>query len=124
MSLLFVYGTLKRGFCRAQFLAGQRFLQEVLTEPSYRIYNCGTYPGLKEDPSGMPIHGELWEVDADCLKRLDVEEGVSEQLYSRRAIHLNPAVPGVEAYFYLPAVGGMPDCGSRWTHEHTPKAPS
>lgn len=114
MSLLFVYGTLKRGFCRAGFLAGQKFLGEVQTEPLYRMYNCGSYPGLRAESPGLAIQGELWEVDAECLMRLDVEEGVDEELYERRAIQLSPHREDVEAYFYLRSVAGMPDCGDCW----------
>lgn len=114
MSLLFVYGTLKRGFCRESFLQGQQFLGECQTEPLYRMYNCGSYPGLREDLSGVSIQGELWEVDAGCLQRLDIEEGVPEQLYARRMIQLSPSVSGVEAYFYMQSVNDLPDCGNCW----------
>lgn len=114
VSLLFVYGTLKRGFCRESFLTGQKFLREVETAPLYRMYNCGSYPGLREESPGLAIHGELWEIDAECLQRLDHEEGVHELLYARRTIQLNPDRAGAEAYFYLPSIVGMPDCGDRW----------
>jgi gamma-glutamylcyclotransferase (GGCT)/AIG2-like uncharacterized protein YtfP len=114
VSFLFVYGTLKRGFCRESFLAGQTYLGVVQTEPRYRMYNCGSYPGLREESPGLAIQGELWKVDAESLKRLDVEEGVDEGLYERRAIELSPTRAGVEAYFYLRSVSGMPDCGDCW----------
>ena len=114
MSFLFVYGTLKRGFCRESFLAGQTYLGVVQTEPRYRMYNCGSYPGLKEESPGLAIRGELWEVDAECLQRLDAEEGVDEGLYARRMIELSPSRAGVEAYFYLRSVAEMPDCGDCW----------
>ena len=85
--LIFVYGTLKRGFCRAHLLTGQQFLGEARTQPLYRMFNCGTYPGLKLVPKdGLPIVGELWSVDSECLARLDREEGVAEGLYRRQLI--------------------------------------
>lgn len=114
MSLLFVYGTLKRGFCRESFLAGQMLLGEARTVPLYRMYNCGSYPGLREESPGLAIQGELWEVDAECFQRLDAEEGVDDGLYERRSIQLFPHREGVEAYFYLRSVAGMPDCGDCW----------
>ncbi len=120
--LLFVYGTLKRGFCRAHFLAGQSFLGEARTLPKYRMSNCGTYPGLKPGPNdGRSIVGEVWSVDDACLVRLDQEEGVAEGLYSRSPIELAHPLPEsvaatlVEAYFYGPSVAGFPDCGDRWS---------
>ena len=119
--LVFVYGTLKRGFCREHFLAGQSFLAEARTLPKYRMYDCGTYPGLKPCPQdGLSILGELWSVDDVCLARLDREEGGDEGLYARSLIELQPplseSVAGspVEAYFYRPSVVGFPDCGDRW----------
>ena len=119
-TLIFVYGTLKRGFCRAQFLAGQTFLGEASTPPKYRMYNCGTYPGLKLVADGLSIRGELWSVDEACLVRLDREEGVDEGLYSRSVIELattlldSVAPAPVEAYFYCGAISEFPDCGDQW----------
>lgn len=118
---IFVYGTLKRGLCRAHFLTGQHFWGEVRTLPGYRMYNCGTYPGLKQvDKDGLSINGELWQVDDECLVRLDHEEGVAEGLYTRQVIELAPSVSNplplspIEAYFYIPSVAGLPDCGDSW----------
>ena len=119
--LLFIYVTLKRGFCRANFLSGQQFLGVARSQPKYRMFDCGTYPGLKPFPGdGMSIRGEMWAVDAECLTRLDREEGVHEGLYARAPIEIVPElsssvdVSHVEAYFYLPSVTGFPDCGESW----------
>ena len=118
---IFVYGTLKRGLCRAHFLTGQHFWGEARTLPRYRMYNCGTYPGLKPAPGdGLSIIGELWKVDDTCLARLDREEGVAEGLYVRHAIELAPSASEplpdalIEAYFYVPGIAGYPDCGDCW----------
>ena len=118
--LIFVYGTLKRGFCRSHLLAGQALLTEARTLPKYRMYDCGTYPGLKPATDGLAILGEVWSVDEACLARLDQEEGVAEGLYSRSTIELAHPLPAsvtatpVEAYFYELPVTGFPDCGERW----------
>ncbi len=118
--VIFVYGTLKRGFCRAHFLAGQACLGEARTQPKYRMYNCGTYPGLKTAADGLSICGEVWSVDDACLARLDREEGVDEGLYSRSLIEMQLPLPEavaavpVEAYYYRPSVAGFPDCGEQW----------
>ena len=121
--LIFVYGTLKRGFCRAHFLAGQSFLGEARTLPKYRMYDCGTYPGLKPASDGLSILGEVWSVDEACLARLDQAEEVDTGLYSRAVIELAHPLPEpvrgtpVEAYFYHPSVTGFPDCEDQWTTE-------
>jgi gamma-glutamylcyclotransferase (GGCT)/AIG2-like uncharacterized protein YtfP len=86
------------------------------------MFNCGTYPGLKlATENGLSIIGELWQVDDECLARLDQEEGVTEGLYARQVIDLGPPASTplphsrIEAYFYLPGVAGFPDCGECWT---------
>jgi gamma-glutamylcyclotransferase (GGCT)/AIG2-like uncharacterized protein YtfP len=113
---LFVYGTLKRGYCRHHALATEQFLGEAHTAPFYRMFNVGTYPGLVEaDGNGLSIHGEVWEVSPAALSRLDEVEGTAEGQYARRVIHLagDPFGP-VEAYFYLWPIADCPDCGERW----------
>lgn len=114
---IFVYGTLKRGFCRHQFLKGERFLGEVRTAPRYRMFNIGTYPGLVEDPeNGRSILGELYDVSPQGVEGLDVVEAVDEGEYLRRPIQLDPPdVEPVEAYFYQLPVEHLPDCGECWT---------
>jgi gamma-glutamylaminecyclotransferase len=113
---LFVYGTLKRGYCRSQFLEGASFAGEAKSLPRYRMVNVGSYPGLVESEDGLSLEGEVWEVDASRLAELDVVEAVSEGEYERRAISLLPPFDQghVEAYFYLRPIAGLPDCGTRW----------
>lgn len=113
---LFVYGTLKRGHCRAFALAGQQFLGVARTGARYRLFDCGDYPVLVSDPQGVSVEGELWEVDGDCLRKLDRIEGVAQRLYERRPIELQPPhdVEPAASYFSLRSVRGLRDCGERW----------
>ncbi|HWL10802.1 MAG TPA: gamma-glutamylcyclotransferase family protein [Planctomicrobium sp.] len=114
---LFVYGTLKRGFCRHPAIASEHFLGTARTAPDYRMVNLGTYPGLLDagESSGRSIHGEVWEVSPEALARLDVVEGIAEGEYIRREIQLLYNEFGrVEAYFYLQNTDGCPDCGENW----------
>lgn len=113
---LFIYGTLKRGDCRHSALAGQTFRGEASTESGYRLYNIGSYPGLVESPTGLAVEGELWEVDAACLARLDEVEGVAEGLYERRTIRLAEPLGdlNVQSYFFLKNTAGLADCGPCW----------
>ena len=116
MARIFVYGTLKRGYSRSAALQGEKFLGTARTDTRYRMYNCGDYPGLVESPEGLSIEGELWEVSAECLKRLDEIEGVGNQLYKRAKVHLKTPHERekAETYLYLRSTQGMPDCGARW----------
>lgn len=113
---LFCYGTLKRGFSRSYVLKGQRFLGEGRTLPGYRMFNCGTYPGIAESKHGIALSGEVWEVDGPCLEELDRIEGVDLNLYRRSRIQLQPPFEHlpVEAYFYNLEHSQFPDCGSVW----------
>jgi len=84
--------------------------------PRYRLHDCGSYPGLVEAAGGTAIEGELWSVDASCLKTLDEIECVDEGLFQRVRIDLESPHDSLEAetYLYQPDVEGFPDCGSRW----------
>ncbi len=115
-TLLFVYGTLMRGGCRSAAIAGQRCRGTARTQARYRMYDCGGYPGLVEAGQGISIRGELWEVDAACLARLDLIEGVPEQWYARRPIALQPPFADdlTHAYFYLPSTRHLRECGAQW----------
>ena len=99
-TILFLYGSLKRGHINHRQMAGQEYLGDVVTEPRYRLLDLGKYPGLIRDAAaGVAVRGELWAVTADHLPGLDAFEG-GEGLYARRPI----AVVGrndVESYFWL-----------------------
>lgn len=114
--LLFVYGTLKRGGSNHPSLAGQRFVGDARTMPGWTLYALDGYPGLVRDATAAGVAGELWDVDAATLARLDELEGVDEQLYAREPITL--AAPfadrPVQTYVYLRSVTGRPHLGDTW----------
>jgi gamma-glutamylcyclotransferase (GGCT)/AIG2-like uncharacterized protein YtfP len=114
--LVFVYGSLKRGYALAPLLAREDFRGEAATKPWYRMFDLGSYPGLIEWPSGLEIHGEVYAVSASALSRLDEAEGVAEGLYVRRPVALQGEWldQPVEAWFWLGRVAGMRDCGHEW----------
>lgn len=107
-TLLFVYGTLKRGYYwNTKYLShrvGGRYVCEAITtEPHYlTLGDCGVpylLLLLKNENTdtatdtadttvvtGKRIKGELWEVTADCLRCLDDYEGVSKGYYNRATI--------------------------------------
>jgi gamma-glutamylcyclotransferase (GGCT)/AIG2-like uncharacterized protein YtfP len=116
MPCVFLYGTLKRGGISHHFLAGQRFVAGASTEPAYRLYQLDGYPGMVAAPAGLSIEGEIWEVDAACLDRLDEWEGTSAGLYMRAAVRLLPPhdTMRIEAYLYLKSIAGRPDLGTKF----------
>lgn len=116
-TLIFVYGTLKRGFCRSHHLQGQEFLAEAVTQASYIMYDCGEYPGLVIDRQhGEQIQGELWSVDETGVALLDQVEGVADNWFSREPVDLiNPAVDHpVQAYYFQGDVTRLTRYGSNW----------
>ena len=117
VALVFVYGSLKRGFALHRELSGQQFLGAATTEPEYRLLDCGDYPGmLRVSSVGQSVKGEVYRVDADCLRRLDHVEGVDEGHYSRDRVKLKSPFDSemVWAYFYLGDIAGLRGCGREW----------
>jgi gamma-glutamylaminecyclotransferase len=87
--LLFVYGTLRRGQSNHSQLGGARFVAEARTEPRFELVDLGGYPGLLEGGT-TAVQGELYELDAALLARLDEFEDVPG-LYERKQISLADA---------------------------------
>lgn len=116
-TLLFVYGTLKRGCVNHAYLAGQTFVGPARTPPGYRLYDLGGYPGLgRVDGDTLGVVGEVWSVGPAALAQLDHFEGVHEGLYRREQIVLLPPFGTQRVDAYLPAlpVAGRRDLGSEW----------
>ena len=86
-SKLFVYGTLKRGLCNHHFLERARFLGKVRTCEAYpMIAPKKWYPYLIDRPGeGYRVRGELYEIDAATLKRIDRLEEYP-RYYTRKKI--------------------------------------
>lgn len=117
MARIFVYGTLKRGCQNHSQLAGQRFLGDARTTPGYRLYHLGEYPGMVADPAdNQGVTGEVWDVSAGALARLDAFEGIHEGLYRREPVALLPPFDAavVETYIYARDPGGHPPIGDTW----------
>src|ERR1017187_9010529 len=99
MTLVFVYGTLKRGFANHHFLEGQAFVGVVRKG---------------DDIEG--VSGEVWSVGDEGLARMDLLECTAEGLYRREAVPL--AAPfseqRVEAYIYLKGIKDRRKVGPEW----------
>lgn len=116
-TLIFVYGTLKRGCSNHRQMAGQTFVGVARTVPGFRLYDLGGYPGIVarvDDREG--VAGEVWSVDDDALRRLDRFEGVHQGLYRREPIALQPPFADrcVDAYVSALDVEGRREVGGVW----------
>lgn len=118
---LFVYGTLMRDGPRHGLLADQRFLGEARTRPYYALFDLGEYPGLVHRPEeGRAIHGELYEVPASLIERLDrIEDAPS--LFRLESILIADNPREVIAYFYQRDTVVFPLCeGDCWVNKGFP----
>lgn len=113
---LFVYGTLKRGYCRSFLLKEADFLGEAETLPGFRLFDCGEYPGMVHSPHGQGIRGELYRILPALLPALDECEGVAEGLYLRETVPLRPPHDQllVWSYIYNQPTRHLLDCGRAW----------
>lgn len=73
---VFVYGSLRRGFCNHHLLDGRECLGPAATaEPHPLCIDGHGWPVLGRGPGPCPARGEVYRVDAACLARLDALEG-------------------------------------------------
>jgi gamma-glutamylaminecyclotransferase len=89
MSLLFVYGTLKRGFPNAHVMRGRQVAGRFVTALPWRLLLVGEHhtPWLVEstDDEGLVVEGELYDVAEDDWLALDALEDIGKPWGYRRA---------------------------------------
>jgi gamma-glutamylaminecyclotransferase len=95
MHRVFVYGSLQRGEANHRMMKGARFVARARTAPAFDLFDLGAFPAMVTEGS-TAIAGELYEVSADLLERLDVFEGCP-RLYQREAVALDDGT-NAEAY--------------------------
>jgi gamma-glutamylcyclotransferase (GGCT)/AIG2-like uncharacterized protein YtfP len=117
---LFVYGTLMRGGVRHHVLAGQRFLGEARTHPEFALLDLGAYPGLvRREEGGRAVFGELYEVAASLIERLDRIEG-APSLFRLEPVLIQGHVGDVFTYIYQQDARACSLCAEdRWTNDRT-----
>ncbi len=109
MHTVFVFGSLKQGFCNFHYNRGVRVGGGFVTVDRFSLYIIGpeNLPWLVSEATpgeGHAVVGQLFEVDDATLARMDRLERVDEPLwYSRRAVAVRPAAGGAErtAWVYL-----------------------
>lgn len=113
-TIIFAYGSLKRGGRGNRFLATQEYLGEAITEPHYRLFDLGSYPGLVHDKdNGLAVRGELWEVDEATLAELDDYEYLGV-LYTREKIAIQGTSRYVESFIYNKPIPENARSGDFW----------
>ena len=94
-TLLFVYGTLRAGEPSHHLLAAAPCLAEASTDRAFELVSLGDYPAMVAG-GRTAVVGELYQVDAEILARLDAFED-HPHLYRRQPIALADG-RAVEAY--------------------------
>ena len=105
-NMVFVYGTLKRGFVNNRLLCGSKFLGKARTEGKFALYEAGI-SFVIEDEQVSKISGEVYEVDERTLARLDRLEG-HPSWYCRKMVNisinnkdLDEVTKMIEAWIYF-----------------------
>lgn len=93
-TLLFVYGSLKRGFANHSVLGSASFEAPARTAALYRLGRLDAYPALF-DGGERRISGELYVASSADIARLDEFEGTD---YERRPVVLEDG-RRAQAYF-------------------------
>lgn len=106
MHVVFVYGTLKRGFANNHLLASSVFVSEATTQQRFPMVIQGEWfsPAMLAEPGeGHCIKGELWRVDDATLERLDELESIGKPRGYHRTLITVTASSGepVSAHVYL-----------------------
>lgn len=102
-SLVFCYGTLKRGHANHWLMEGAKYHGNYFTDKNYSLYVEGL-PFLVKEKGGGGCFGELYEVTDEILEKLDRLEG-HPTFYKREKITVYDAevgapVEGVWVYLF------------------------
>jgi gamma-glutamylcyclotransferase (GGCT)/AIG2-like uncharacterized protein YtfP len=90
-------------------LASSKFLCDAVTTNKYELFAGFTYPALiHAEGEGSQVEGELYLVDEETMKFLDIYEGVDSGLYKCEKIELASVSAGdyftgrheIYSYFY------------------------
>jgi len=121
---VFVYGTLKRGFCNNVLLNDATFLGEAETINRMTMLSLGGFPMLVDSYGVSIIHGEVYEVDDDTLQELDNLEG-HPNFYMRKTTNVSinggkavKAITYLKGKHYRPYGSAIVLSGA-WTKERT-----
>jgi len=79
MTKIFVYGTLKKNYHNHYIIEDQTYIGKgVLSkENRFKMVSVGSFPAIVPTPVGeaKDIEGEIWEVDENGFKKVDILEG-------------------------------------------------
>lgn len=100
--IVFVYGSLKKGFGNHGFVEDQDYLGYAKSASrDYAMISLGAFPAVCRYPNGTKVAGELYSVDAPTMVALDRLEG-NGNLYRRyQEDFINDKGETVKAWIYI-----------------------
>ncbi|MBS0638243.1 MAG: gamma-glutamylcyclotransferase family protein [Acetobacteraceae bacterium] len=98
VELVFVYGSLKRGYRNHGAMSGCRFVGEGRTQPAFAMIDLGPYPGVIRGKT--IIGGEVFAVPSHRMGRLDRLED-NGRVYQRERARIDLPAGPTEAWIYL-----------------------
>jgi gamma-glutamylaminecyclotransferase len=104
-AILFVYGSLKKGFDNNRILNKAIYISKAQTVRKFAMYRSeeGDYPYLVKNKSLYVISGEIYKIKRkDLMKKIDLFEG-SPDYYLRESINVKTRSGNKRAfaYFYI-----------------------
>lgn len=122
-TVLFVYGTLKKGEVQelCAYKPTPRFIGEGWMKG--RLYDLGHCPGLVLDSGGVPVWGEVYELDEALFEDLDRWEAECGDFVLREGVvYLADRPIQASVYVLGPRQALPPDqiVGGRWTTQGSP----
>jgi gamma-glutamylaminecyclotransferase len=98
--MLFIVGEMKRGGRNHSFMDGSRYIGEGSLGKNYSLYVDFTTK-LFYAPSESGVYGEVYDVDAATLKRIDTDEGCPIFSERHRATVTMDDGSVINAYVYI-----------------------
>ena len=104
--IVFVYGTLKKGYGNHQLLKDAEFIGEAISaEDGFEMVSFGGFPGVLRRPDlNYRIHGELYRLNDRSLMQMDMLEG-NGSFYNRNELDFytldQPSMVKHTAWVYL-----------------------
>lgn len=92
---IFVYGSLKRGFSNHHRMECSEFICSTRTLEKFAMFDLDQFPGVIKEKKVSYIHGEVYDLNANTLEKIDIYEG---EWYSREDVELEA---GLTALMYF-----------------------
>ena len=100
-SYVFVYGTLMKNQRNHYLLKDCEFIAKGYIE-NYFMFNISTYPGIQKSKYQSRVYGEVYLINDEVEKQLDILEEVNV-LYSKEEVqvYLKDKIIKANAYIYI-----------------------